>query len=158
MRFAQASPRDALEILALYRACAALPSCRWNAWYPNRDTLRADLRFGGLYTLRRRGRLIACASLILPEEEERGAGWRACRRPCALARIGTQPALQGRGYGRVLLQMLLLAARCRGYDGMRLLVSPQNPAALRLYAGAGFRACGTKTCWGHTWLCMERKL
>jgi ribosomal-protein-alanine N-acetyltransferase len=54
------------------------------------------------------------------------------------------PALQGRGFGRQMLQKLIDEARARGADTVFLEVRPSNTAALRLYHGMGFNEAGLR--------------
>jgi len=107
------------------------------------------------------------------------------RRPCELARFGVQKDQQGRGLGRFILTQALEIARsgrietesapsisvgdlensglddprCRKddkkYDGLCLLVSPENAAALHLYQQAGFRNQGGLFNWGFQWDYLE---
>ena len=68
MKLARAQRQDALPLLRLYRLCANQPQSTWNEYYPSPVEVREDLDFGGLYVLRDAHRIVACASLILPEE------------------------------------------------------------------------------------------
>ena len=158
MKLTQAKTSDMPQLLSLYRACARQKSSVWDEEYPSVHTASADIAAGRLYLLRRNNELLACASLIAPEEEERGALYRPCRNPCALARIGVRPEAQGQGYGGLMLRLCLRIARAQGHDGMRLLVSPRNRPAVRMYLHAGFRPCGMRCAWGEQWICMEREL
>lgn len=158
MNLVKATRADADALKRLYRACAKGQFCAWDEDYPNDDTIREDLRFGGLFVLKSKGRIVACGSVIPPENEETGPMWTPCQSPCALSRIGVAPSEQGKGLSKVLLKMLLIAARGMGYDSARLLVSPQNPPAMRLYRGEGFRLCGMRCAWRTIWLCMEKPL
>ncbi len=158
MKLATAKMPDMPELLGLYRACAAQENSVWDEYYPNTQTAAADIAAGSLYLLRGRGALVACASIIAPEDEERGSMYRPCRNPCALARIGVHPAFQGRGYGGLMLRLCLRIARAQGRDSMRLLVGPRNRPAVRMYHRAGFQPCGMRRAWGEVWICMERGL
>jgi len=55
-----------------------------------------------------------------------------------VAQLAVQPAAQGRGLGRRLLQQACASARALGCDRVTLLVHPGNRRAARLYAQAGF--------------------
>ena len=64
--FAVMAPADEEEIFSMYRRAAEKGrldgSSHWNADYPDRETLREDLARGGVYGLKRRGRLLAVIS------------------------------------------------------------------------------------------------
>ena len=52
--------------------------------------------------------------------------------------IAVDPAAQGRGYGRLLMQFLHAAARARGAKAIRLKVYADNTPALALYRSLGY--------------------
>ena len=52
--------------------------------------------------------------------------------------IAVDPALQGQGYGRILMQFLHAAARARGAKAVRLKVYGDNTPALALYQSLGY--------------------
>ena len=111
MKFARAQRQDALPLLRLYRLCANQPQSTWNEYYPSPVEVREDLDFGGLYVLRDAHRIVACASLILPDEgAETGDVFTPASKPCALARLGVLPDCQGRGYGKAMLCSMLHVA------------------------------------------------
>lgn len=59
-----------------------------------------------------------------------------------LLNLCVDPELQGRGFGRRLLELLLHRAAQRGARTIYLEVRPTNERALRLYRGAGFDEIG----------------
>lgn len=59
-------------------------------------------------------------------------------RTAELKRMYVVPRLRGRGYGRTLLVQLEAAAREHGYGAARLETGKLQPAALQLYASAGY--------------------
>lgn len=56
-----------------------------------------------------------------------------------LARIAVNPALRGKGYGRIFVQALIDRARAEGFGRVSLNVNDQNPAAIALYQKLGFQ-------------------
>jgi [ribosomal protein S18]-alanine N-acetyltransferase len=54
-----------------------------------------------------------------------------------LNELGVDPQFRGRGIGKALVAKLWEIARSRGCGGMWVLTDDSNPAALRVYAGAG---------------------
>ena len=109
--------------------------------------------------LRDAHRIVACASLILPEEgAETGDVFTPASKPCALARLGVLPDCQGRGYGKAMLCSMLHVARAQGYDAVRLLVGADNAPAIHLYEETGFIAVGETDAYDEHWLQMERLL
>jgi len=59
-----------------------------------------------------------------------------------LARLAVHPRLQGRGYGRLLVQDLLHKFGLRGFDRVSVNTQVDNTASLRLYRRLGFRDIG----------------
>jgi ribosomal protein S18 acetylase RimI-like enzyme len=159
LKFSRAQRPDALPVLRLYQLCSRQEQCTWNACYPGIEDVKKDLSDGGLYVLRSQGRIVACGSLILPEEGlETGDAFTPAQKPCALARLGVLPDMQRQGFGKAMLCGILNAARAQGYDAARLLVGSGNIPALRLYENAGFIAVGETDAYGMHWLQMERLL
>lgn len=75
-----------------------------------------------------------------------GYGLVQLRRDSADARVYSicvSPRERGSGVGRMLLEALEREAKKRGYAGVRLEVSGQNRAAIRLYEESGYAAFGT---------------
>lgn len=60
-----------------------------------------------------------------------------------LYELAVDPAAQGRGHGRALVDALVQLARDRGCYGMFVLTDHDNPAALATYASAGGAAPST---------------
>lgn len=78
--------------------------------------------------------------------------------PCEIARFAVRGDQQSRGIGRCILNQALAIARAGNgdkFDGVCLLVSPDNAAALHLYYNAGFEAKGGLFNWGFQWDYLE---
>ena len=84
------------------------------------------------FSVRRAGELLGVGAL--KELEPLGGEIKSMR---------AAPAALGQGVGRLLLGRIVAAARQRGYCRLSLETGsgPEFAAALRLYEGAGFRAC-----------------
>lgn len=108
----------------------------------------------GLRASRQRFDLLASDSfwLLLAEVDGQPAGLAAAARlPKADARAGflfvdelsVLPAFRRRGVARALLEHVLALVDELGLAGVRLLVRPENEAALRLYRSLGFEESAT---------------
>lgn len=159
MRFCKATKKDSAEILALYRSCVGNDGCLWDEEYPDARCIEEDLARSMLYVLRDERGILACASVGEDDEDHADmAGWSEGGKPCGVSRVASRPDLRGRGYASLVLRMALANCRAQGYDRAQLLVSPLNPAAMRLYEHLGFFAVGETQAYGFDWLMMERTL
>ena len=58
--------------------------------------------------------------------------------------VYVDPAAQGRGIGRALLDALLESARAEGIWTVQSGIFPENATSLAVHAAAGFRVVGTR--------------
>jgi ribosomal protein S18 acetylase RimI-like enzyme len=158
--FSLAKEDDRDAVLALYTACSKLPGCTWSYEYPTREEFDTDLLNGWLYCLKNGGGIIAVVSLgDFQELQNVGIPWGdGIRKPCELARIGVKPEHGGKGVGTYLLNQAICTAKKLHFDGIRLLVSPQNLPAAAMYRRAGFKNVGETELYGRHWLCQELAL
>ncbi len=158
--FSLAEDADREAVVALYTACSKLPGCTWSEEYPTREEFDTDLKSGWLYCLKDGGKIIAVVSLgDFQELQSIGMPWSEdILRPCELARIGVLPHHGGKGIGTLVLNHAINTARKLNFDGIRLMVSPQNPPAVAMYSRAGFKTVGETDRFDMHWLCQELKL
>lgn len=136
---------DADEVLGLYRSIIGTPGCTWNSEYPCMADILSDIRKESLYCLRDEGGSITAVAAAGKDDEleHDGIPWdERMRNPCDLARIGVRPELMRRGLASRLLREIIADVPRRGFDGIRMLVSKKNLAALALYDKFGFRRYG----------------
>lgn len=89
---------------------------------------------------------------LVAVDEGRVVGWAAASRISARDAyrgviehsVYIDPAWQGRGVGRVLLEAFVDAAERAGFWTIQSSVFPENTASLRLHELAGFRVVGTR--------------
>ena len=151
--FLPARYEDIPEIVSIYRSLVGTPGCTWDNEYPSRETAEEDLDSGSLYILKQDGKIVAVVSA--GDFGELGDLPWTPKNPCELARIGVIPAMQGRGIGTMILQNIMKAMKDKGFDGIRMLVSPTNPAALALYEKNGFERCGETVRFDKDWRCYQ---
>lgn len=138
--FRLAKPDEIPEIVSIYHSLVGTPGCTWNLYYPSQETARDDIKHEYLYVLKMEGEIVAVAS-VGQFDELADLSWKP-QNPCELARIGVSPVYQKQGIGTIMLQSIIGVAKGNGYDGIRFLVSRNNPAALALYEKNGFERCG----------------
>lgn len=139
-KFDLANDNDISETVDIYHSLIGTPGCTWDYEYPSRDSTKSDIDNKSLYVLKRDTQIIAIASAGEFNELE-DLNW-SLKKPCELMRIGVLSTLQNHGIGTIILQNVIKKMREKGYDGIRLLVSKTNPAALELYDKNGFERCG----------------
>lgn len=115
--------------------------------YPVRQTAVEALDDGGLYVLREGERI--AASMILKTESEpefEGIVWQIPaedREMYLLCTLAVDPAYEGRGLGRAMVQFAVDLAVREGKKAIRLDVTQINEPAIRLYKSFGFQYVGT---------------
>jgi ribosomal protein S18 acetylase RimI-like enzyme len=135
--FSLAQETDAPAVFALYRSMIGTPGCTWSDEYPTEELVLQDIRAQSLYILRdSKGNLVAAAAAG-PDDELKDLHWELSN-PCELARVAVAIPLQNRGVGTRLLSRIISAVKVRGFGGIRMLVSVNNPHALALYDKNGF--------------------
>jgi ribosomal protein S18 acetylase RimI-like enzyme len=156
--FGLAADNDAGEILRLYRGIVGTPGCTWSSDYPCMENILSDIGKASLYCLRDEdGRIAAVAAAGEDDElEHDGIPWDAhMKRPCDLARIGVRPDCMRRGLGTLMLREIITDVPKRGFDGIRMLVSKTNPAALALYGKFEFQVCADIYKYGIDFYCYQ---
>ncbi len=154
-----AEQKDSDEILKLYRSIIGTQGCTWNEYYPSMEEITSDIRINSLYCLTdEKGSIIAVAAAG-PLDELGDLAWDpAMTMPCELARIGVLPSLQKMGIASRLLGAVIKDCKCRGFNGMRFLVSKTNENALTLYGRFGFQKMGEVFRYGHDFYSYYRLL
>jgi len=135
-----ASFDDISEIIGIYHNLIGTPGCTWSLDYPTIDIVESDIENRSLYILKDDSRIIAVAAAGAFDELNH-LQWKL-RNPCELARIGVISTMQRQGIGTLILQNVINTVKAKSFDGIRMLVSKTNPAALALYEKNGFERCG----------------
>ena len=135
--FSLAQAADAPAVFKLYRTMLGIPGCTWTDEYPNEELVAMDIRTESLYLLKDADGTIVAAAAAGPDDELKDFEW-GLDNPCELARVAVAYTLQNQGLGFLLLRQVIDAAKARGFDGIRMLVSPENISAQALYRKLGF--------------------
>ena len=151
--FALAKEEEIPEIVGIYHSLIGTPECTWDLEYPSRESAQCDLQRKSLYVLKKDGQIVAVASAGTFGELGH-LPWTP-KNPCELARIGVAPTWQKQGIGTMILQQIMRIAREKGFDGIRMLVSKTNFAALALYEKNGFTKRGETFMFDHDFFCYE---
>ncbi len=155
--FRHATFDDKDTIFKLYRSLVGLPGCAWSDEYPTEDNVIEDISNNSLYCLcSHKGDIVAAAFVGETGELDHLEWDKRVKKPCELARIGVSREHQNKGIGSMILCKVMEAAQSRGYDGVRMLVSKANPAALAMYDKNGFSRVGETIMFDIDWFCYEK--
>jgi ribosomal protein S18 acetylase RimI-like enzyme len=152
--FSLAKPTEIDEILDFYHSLIGTPGCTWSLDYPDKEILESDIKSESLYTLRDKDNILVSVAAAVISDELDELHW-STKNPCDLARIGVLSSKQNQGIGTLMLCNIINAAKSRGFDGIRMLVSRNNPSALALYNKNGFHKCGETLMYGIDFFCYE---
>jgi ribosomal protein S18 acetylase RimI-like enzyme len=116
---------------------------QWDDVYPTRDTIAADVARQRLYVLTV-GR--ACQATVALDDQQadvyRTVSWTTSEPALVAHRLCVDPAAQGLGYGRQLMEFVEAYAERSGYSSIRLDAYSDNPSAVALYQRRGYREVG----------------
>lgn len=154
--FQPANYDDIPEIVNIYHSLIGTPGCTWDLEYPSKESAESDISNESLYVLRTKNdnKIIAVASAGNFDELSH-LQWKP-KKPCELARIGVIPTMQKQGIGTIILQNIIDKMKEKGFDGIRMLVSKTNPAALALYDKNGFENCGETFMFDINFYCYQK--
>jgi len=154
--FSLAAPHDAPQVLDLYRSLIGAEGCAWNMYYPDRKVVDSDIQNRSLYILKDGDKIIA-AAYVGKMDELAELEW-ASDNPCELARLGVARDMHKKGMATILLEHIKYAAIERGFDGIVMMVSKNNPPALALYEKNGFERCGEVFMFDMGFYCYHTRL
>jgi len=149
-----ATLNDAQEIVALYHSLIGMPGCTWSVEYPAMEDVERDLSKGALWVLRVDGELAGAVSIGEPGDVGL-LGWES-QHPAELSRLAVAHGFQGQGLANALITHAITTARTAGFDGVILLVFPENLSARHLYQKHGFTPDGEVFAWNHPWVKYQR--
>lgn len=151
--FMKATMDDINDIMNLYHSLIGTPGCTWNLDYPDFEIVGYDIKNNWLYTLKSGDKIISVASLCSFDELS-DLKWKP-KNPLELARLGIDCAFQRQGLGTLMLRKMICLTKEKGFDGIVLLVSKMNQAALNLYEKNGFEKCGEVFRYDNDYYCYQ---
>jgi len=162
IRAATAADLDAVVAL-LGRCVAGMQAAgidQWDPVYPNRRVLAADISAGMMHAAAVDR---AIAGIVVLNEyqdpEYADVPWTFVTGPIAVVhRLMIDPACQRQGVARELMAFVEREAGRRGFAAIRLDAFTQNPRALRLYQGLGYRDAGGIRLRKGAFRCFEKRL
>lgn len=161
-RFANLGDLEAL--LLLLRSCVAhmmrQQIDQWDDTYPNGDTLARDASSDTTLVVVDGKQIIGMLALNEHQDVEYDeVPWKFDQgRIAVVHRLMVDPNAQALGLGRNLMQSAEKLAETLGYSAIRLDAFANNPRALRLYLGLGYRRAGQVQFRKGPFDCFEKQL
>lgn len=116
---------------------------QWDAVYPNEEVVERDVNYGSQYILEDGERCLA--AVTLNEEQDpayRNVQWSGGEPVLVIHRLCVDPAYQGTGLGKRLMDFSEGWAIRNAYASIRLDAYTGNPSAVKLYEHRGYRKAG----------------
>ena len=130
-------PGDWPRVAAIYAAGIATRNATFETDVPEWEDWDASHLAAHRFVAVEGGRIVGWVALALPSD-------RCCYRGVADLSVYVDPAAQGRGVGRALLERLIAATEAAGIWTLQAGVFPENAASLALHRRCGFRVVGTR--------------
>lgn len=160
-----ANEADVPLIMEMTAACIAhmrrVGIDQWDEDYPTADVFRDDVRCMNLFVVKQsHGIIVGCATLDAKQPPAyANVRWSWADGSVGVVhRLMVAPQYAGRGIAKLIMAEIELEATRRGYMSIRLDAFTQNPAALRLYTGLGYRGAGEVRFRKGAFACFERQL
>ena len=155
----KATIADAQQVHSLYSSRIGAKGCTWDEEYPTLELVQRDIQRNALYAVYHGDRIAAAAVCAEDRDLRRFDLWSGeIKNPCELERVGILEEYQGMSLASRLLRHIEADMISQGYDGILLLVDPENDRARALYEHLGFSHKGEREGWEHVWSCYEKQL
>jgi ribosomal protein S18 acetylase RimI-like enzyme len=151
-RFIPAKIIDIDRILALYERVksdlAHKGILQWGTWgnnYPGEEVIRDWISSEELFIYTDDNPIMGSVALNEHQSDEWSIlNWaKAPGRILVVHALAVEPSSQGKGFGRIILQLSEEHARARGYEAIRLDSFAKNPVSNALYTKNGYRRVGS---------------
>ena len=116
---------------------------QWDHLHPARESVAADIADKRLYCLTASGLCRAVVTIDVQQEAECATvPWTTTEPALSVHRLCVDPAAQGCGLGRQLMDYIETYAKHYRFAGLRLDAYSGNPQALAFYRRRGYREAG----------------
>ena len=130
---------------------------QWDDLYPNTSILQADIENRDMYVIENSSGIVGLISLNEEQHPEyEDVPWTITGRALIIHRLTIAPEHQGKKLASRLMDFAEIEIAPSGYDTIRLDAFTQNPAALALYEGRGYRKAGTVRFRKGLFFCYEK--
>ena len=149
--FRQADLNDFNDINKLYRNVIKTTFTTWDKNYPSKDMIKDDILTERMLAMVSDDKIIGVAAIDDNKFND-------TVKVGGFARICISPKLQGKGLGTKFVKHILEVLKERGCKKVKLRVSMQNIAAIKMYEKCGFANIGTDINFDLEWFLFEKEL
>lgn len=152
IEFRQANIEDFNDITKLYSKVIKTTYTTWDKDYPSKAMIKEDISTGRLITLTIDEKIVGVAAIDDNkfEDENMKVG--------GFARICIHPDFQGQGLGTKFVKHIVEMLKNAGCKKIKLRVSMQNTAAIKMYEKCGFENMGQDFNFELEWFLFEKNL
>ncbi len=144
-------------ILSLYQKVIGDKFCVWDQYYPNIETIEADLQTKNLYVLLASNQIIGAISIVPTNELDDLKCWKY-ENAKEIARVVIARNYQGNNLSYLMVNNICDILKNKGYKGIHLAVEINNLPAYKTYFKAGFKIVGTNYMYGNSYYLMEKEI
>jgi len=155
---------DLAQVMVLIKATTvamrSVGILQWDDFYPDSETMRADLESGALYKLCENGIFVSIVTINSnsPKEYDQ-LPWRDQQgKHATVHRLTVHPDWQGRGIGKQMMRFVESFTQQHGHTSLRLDAHSRNEQALSLYRGMGFHEVGGVEFRNGSFICFEKHI
>ena len=153
------SEEDAKTASEIYDSVRGGELSVWNDSYPLFSDALRDAKAGCLYILMDSGEAVGCASVEPVAEDDDLPFWKICDGTHReISRVAVSPSYRGRGYARIMMEMLIMQLRAGGVRSIHLLCAKKNIPAIKTYRSLGFEFVGECYRYGADYYVCEKLL
>ena len=147
MQALQATLQDVDAVMTLVRRVVPLMratgNLQWDEHYPNSGVFERDVNLNQLWLAEIDGRIAGVAAITTDQQPEYvNIGWDIHETAIVVHRLAVDPAFQGKGVAKVLMQQAEAVARERQIKVLRVDTNTQNEATQRLFPRLGYTLAG----------------
>ncbi len=152
IQFRQAVIDDFNDIVKLYAKVIKTTYTTWDKNYPSKAMIKEDITTGRLVALIVDNKIAGVAAVDGNKFEDEGM------KVGGFARICVSPDHQGKGLGTKFVKHIIEMLKDLGCKKIKLRVSMQNVAAIKMYEKCGFENIGQDFNFELEWFLFEKNL
>jgi len=115
---------------------------QWVGDYPNIDNFRSDLDKGGLFVLVEADKIVGSCSILKENDiAYKEVVWNG-KNALVIHRILIDPAYQGKGFGKEMVNFAYKKVLNEGYDSLKIDTHPDNIKMQKMLKGLSFEFRG----------------